>query len=546
MKRKLDQSLIDDLNHAQNLEFVPLNDAVLSPSDLVDAEIHAKTSVQRRRAKNTDFRMLDTLKKMPGIDLSTIRELHVANHLKDPLVTKYFCDPDKTLEGLKHFGDYEPASFTWNENFRAACAILRDQLGHPSLKPIKFERGMDEKLLFTNVKASAGAIGTGGKQKNWLKIQDYIAKLLKLIQSGVDFADIWIPCIPAHRAQLKDLTVDGHFNRGYREKDRLIWVVDAATVGVEALFARPMIEYTKTAFRGYAGGKTPDELVKYITEASGNIPHWYCTDYSKFDQTIPSWLIKVCFDFVREAYEPKYKKIIDWIQYQFINTVMLLPDGSAVRVHKGIPSGSNFTQLIGSMANFLMGCTYLASLFEGSVDYKRNAVELMMTVPGSQGVNMYVMGDDNLFFTDRELDLGDMAAYLTRTFGVKVNADKTVSGYHSNPEFLHRVWTVNGCDRDQLEMCLNLIFPERKRNYMSYDPYDILFSLYYTFPLAFHASLDDMVQWFRNQYEHSGRKVTALVDIPISDLPGSAKVFSSESKRNYVHSFNNLILTRNE
>lgn len=540
------QDLITFMHKSKNLDFVPLSDSVLSSADSVDAESHARTSIRDYRAKNTDYRMLDMLKETPGIDMSTIRELHHAVKSDEPVVTKYFCDSYDTLSGILHYGDEEPSDFTWNQNFRVARSILEMELGNVTLQPIRFSSDLTVSDIFTNKTASAGAIGSGGKERNWLKILNYANILWQGIESDSNFSELWIPAIPAHRAQFKDISFDGHFNPNYGEKNRLIWVVDAATVVIEALFARPMIAYTKRAFRGYAGGKTPQELTHYITQASGHIPYWYCTDYSKFDQTIPSWLIKVCFDEVRRLYPAKYKKYIDWIQYNFINTKMLLPDGSVVQVHKGIPSGSNFTQLIGSMANFLMGCTYLASLFDGPSDYKYHSVVNMMTVPGDKGVNMYVMGDDNLFFVNRELNLDRMAAYLTSNFGVKVNADKTVSGYMSNPLFLHRKWTVNGCDRDQVEMCLNLIFPERKRDYDTYEPIDIIYSLYYTFPLAFHENILNMARWFRSQYEQSGRSAAALAEIPTSDLPGSAKVFDRQSKLNYIESFNNLVLAQSQ
>lgn len=530
------QQLHNLVQMSNTLNFCSLSDSVLSSDDADKAIPHAKDMLRDKRFWYADLKMLDFLKTCPGVDKNSIHQIHKAIHTGT--VTKCFLDSKRTLENLQHYGDDERPDFTWNQNFRVARSILEKQIIH-HLEPIHFSPDLDINDVFSDKSTSAGAIGRGSKADNWQNILKYANSILDKISHGDPFSKIWIPCLPAHRSQIKNFSINQEFNPDYKEKDRLIWVVDAASVLVESLFARPMIQFTKDNFPGYAGGKTPAELTRLISHANV-LPYWWCTDYSKFDQTIPSWLIHQCFNMVRKCYDPEYKKVIDWIEYNFIHTKMLLPSGDVIEVHKGIPSGSNFTQLIGSMANYLMGLTYLASLFDGSEKYKVSCINASMKSDIGEPIGMFVMGDDNLFFTNYKIDLHSMAQYLTYNFGVKVNADKTEHGYHTYPHFLSRIWKIGGCDRDQVDMLLNLVFSERPRSYETFSPVDIVFSLYYTFPFAFHADPYDMAKWFVNNFEEAGSNASTLQDVPKSDLPGSAKVFSTEARQEYSRAFLHL------
>lgn len=529
------------VNDKENLNFVSLSESMLSSAEQNRVSQYAKRNIHEYEAFWYDKTLYDLIPYVKGIDKSVLSELHRAKHYKGRKVGKHFLHVLPTLDNLRHYGDANPSNFNWNINFRVARSIVEDTFALAKLKPLQITTELEAADVFSNLKASAGAIGDGGKLKNWDRIKQLGNEILSKIRHDSPFSSIWIPCIPGHRAQIKEFSKNGRFNPEYKTKDRLIWIVDGATVLVESLYAKRIIEWSKNNFYGYAGGKTPGQLTHYISNASENMNYWYCTDYSKFDQTIPDWLIHECFDIVRQAYPKSEKKVIDWIEYNFTNTKIALPDGSVVEVHKGIPSGSNFTQFIGSLANYLMGLTYISSTFKGSFEWKKIQTKGDLRVNGSQNLSMFVMGDDNLFFTHNEIDLSDMASYLTHNFGVKVNADKTVHGkYGTPPEFLHRTWYASGCDRDQLDMILNLVFSESARSYDNYTPVDILFSIYYTFPLAFHAMKTTMADWFRKAFEEFNVTASTLEGIPIYDLPGSARAFSEEARKMYVESFLSL------
>lgn len=59
-----------------------------------------------------------------------------------------------------------------------------------------------------------------------------------------------------------------------------------------------------------------------------------------------------------------------WIKWNFINTKIMLPDGRMVRKTHGIPSGSYFTSLVGSLANAVI-CEFLMNIMNIRIDDSR-------------------------------------------------------------------------------------------------------------------------------------------------------------------------------
>lgn len=77
-------------------------------------------------------------------------------------------------------------------------------------------------------------------------------------------------------------------------------------------------------------------------------------DWSRFDQTVPSEYIHLAFSLIMQKFEgltDRDRRVFEYIEYNFIHSVYYLPDGGVIQKRCGIPSGSQWTSLIGSMVN---------------------------------------------------------------------------------------------------------------------------------------------------------------------------------------------------
>jgi len=72
-------------------------------------------------------------------------------------------------------------------------------------------------------------------------------------------------------------------------------------------------------------------------------------DWKGFDSTVPAWLIRLAFEIIwslciiNEDAAPYYRRVFDFIVDSFINTRLMMPDGTTKQKNRGIPSGSGFT-----------------------------------------------------------------------------------------------------------------------------------------------------------------------------------------------------------
>lgn len=80
--------------------------------------------------------------------------------------------------------------------------------------------------------------------------------------------------------------------------------------------------------------------------------YMFAADLKSFDSSVHEWLIRQAFNTLRTHFPNMnqedteiWNKLID----EFINTKFIMPDGAIYQKDGGIPSGSFFTQLIGSI-----------------------------------------------------------------------------------------------------------------------------------------------------------------------------------------------------
>jgi hypothetical protein len=205
----------------------------------------------------------------------------------------------------------------------------------------------------------------------------------------------------------------------------------------------------------YAGGRYDFETGVLLNEVTVKSRFIAELDYSKFDTSIPAELSSMAFRIVRESFVMDEQDRRDWerITRYFHTSPFLCPDGYIYSGRRhGVPSGSNFTQIIDSIVNAIL-LEYVA---------RRQDFKL---------VRYFVLGDDVVMGVDRPISLEATAATL-QELGIKLNLQK--SKVHACTEPIHFLGhdVVNMTMRRELrETLVKLMTPERpKRDYVSKRP----------------------------------------------------------------------------
>lgn len=135
-----------------------------------------------------------------------------------------------------------------------------------------------------------------------------------------------------------------------------------------------------------------------------NAMKWNCRfilemDYSKFDATIPSMLIRIAFGIIKDNIEMDKKEgaLFDRYVNHFCTNGFLMPDGFIYYGRKGgVPSGSVFTSLIDSIVNAIL------------IEY----LSIQLRVPV---VDYLVLGDDSVVGLNMPVRVADVITCLAST-----------------------------------------------------------------------------------------------------------------------------------
>jgi hypothetical protein len=226
-------------------------------------------------------------------------------------------------------------------------------------------------------------------------------------------------------------------------------------------------------------GKTDGQIAQWVAKQRSRGHHFISLDYSKYDSTIPSWLIRAAFKVLRSAFkDPGDLELLAVLEEDFINKNLAVGE-QFVHVSHGNPSGSRFTAIINGICNEIMTETWLDA-FGLSAEY-------------------IIMGDDNLIYivgksVDAKL-VNDVSTYIYHNFGVKVNADKSNFGSpEEDPEFMSRYWTPFGAWRPLGEIIALALYPEKPRKIKGYSKREVavvvLHSYILSYPLAMRKLID--------------------------------------------------------
>lgn len=327
-------------------------------------------------------------------------------------------------------------------NLAFACFAKPSGVGY--LKPVRLDgpASLVYHLLNVNGKASAGLTAYGMSKMEAFSIA--MRKVPEVLKGKAPD-----PCLAGCRTQAG-------------KTGRLVWMYPYVMTLIEGCIARPIIEqFLAAGNSAMAFGQRSAVMGMDIRKAASHNKYYVSMDASKFDTTVSRPVIRAAFASLRTWFDPDevvgfnttVKEVFDLVEDYFIYTPIVMPcDGKpqlARGKDHGVPSGSYFTQLVDSFANVCMVGTL-------SWHYHLNV----------QRSDIWVLGDDMLFFSNKQPDLVSYAKLLSDKYGMNMNVEKSLCGNSHDPiHFLGRVW-YNGLPiRSFEEMVERAVAPESFRKY---------------------------------------------------------------------------------
>ncbi|GMK36934.1 MAG: RdRP [aquatic viral metagenome] len=281
-----------------------------------------------------------------------------------------------------------------------------------------------------------------------------------------------LPCVAFYRTQPNKSDPKGP------PKVRLVWGYPLAMTILEATVAIPIMDLLQeNRHCPYPLGYTGLGIAGRLQRARWSEIQ-FCMDWSKFDSTVPRKVLKVIFDYLKSWFiDQESQRKVEIVADYFFHSGILMPDGKVyVGRRRGIPSGSLFTQIVGSMANYFL-IKYLAYRTNTWVDDK----------------GILVFGDDSVIPLSKFPNLKAWAEEAGR-LGMTIHPDKQVLS-HGAPHFLGHFWEGPLPWRPLEETYQALATSERHKKFQSSDEYatyvvDKALALIIDNAKAYHAMVD--------------------------------------------------------
>lgn len=327
-------------------------------------------------------------------------------------VPRNLYNPESLFESLEQYSPEH--SYFLDTECHEVCAGLRfahkafakpKHLAH--LHPVRLDGSLSELFKLLQIKGDKSAGLTAYGQTKAEAFPTAMRKVRELLM-GERLPE---PCLAGTRTQAGKL-------------GRLVWGYPLMMTIIEGSIARPLLDKIKgTNLTPMAFGQTSAQLGLKMRKAQSHSNYYVSMDASKFDATIQAGVIKRAFGAFRTwfdldeemGYGLTVRDVFEIIEDYFIRTPIVMPHPSGPLLYRGkrhgVPSGSYFTQLVDSYAN--------AALI-GTLD-ARFKLKIRLD-------EVFVLGDDMLFFTNKIPDLGKYAQVLSKHYHMKVNEKKSVWG----------------------------------------------------------------------------------------------------------------------
>ena len=340
----------------------------------------------------------------------------------------------------------EPTDSAWADTKREVYAQVTNLF--PKVNSLMFEQDMDRIPYEAASAAGYGYSGKKGEGDNFSRAKSIANAAVRQFNEDIDKFGFDL----ARNHLIEQGTPDVAFTRTQLAKlpsikVRIVFGEAFHNILIEGLSAAPLLAAFKSADTFYVTGKDPTIFVPKLLFNLGLDQGWFiCLDWKAFDATVQLWEIDHAFNCLKGLLNfPSLltERAFEYARESFKQRKLAAPDGTLWMRTSGIPSGSYFTNIIGSIINYTR------------IKYLCNREGLVVR-------NCYVQGDDSITWltSSPRPDIYRLAE-IGEPFGWRINLMKTlITDSSQEVTFLGRSQIHQFNIRERLKVLRLMCFPE--------------------------------------------------------------------------------------
>lgn len=152
---------------------------------------------------------------------------------------------------------------------------------------------------------------------------------------------------------------------GDEVKSRLVQAPEDALARLEGVVAQPLTKMVmEVCGELHVGFSLAHGRYRELVDRMAECEHVKALDWSSYDACLPWTAVIVSFSVLRACYPASVHtdRVFAYLASAWRRRVVIAPGGDVVCLIRGVPSGSGFTSLIGSVANWLVNRTVVMRL----------------------------------------------------------------------------------------------------------------------------------------------------------------------------------------